>query len=55
MSKNSFITLDAYSNEKEKKQMMNWNLTAETVMHEEDWKIFFNENDYNGDYYWFKP
>ena len=55
VSKNSFITLDAYSNNEEKKQMMNWNLTAETIMHINDWKVFFEENDYNGDYYWFKP
>ena len=55
VSKNSFITLDAYSNNEEKKQMMNWNLTAETIMHINDWKAFFEENYYNGDYYWFKP
>lgn len=55
VSKNSFITLDAYSNNEEKKQMMNWNLTAETIMHINDWKVFFEENYYNGDYYWFKP
>ena len=55
VSKNSFITVDAYSNDVEKRQMMNWNLTAETIMHVEDWKIFFDKNSYNGDYYWFKP
>tara|TARA_B100000886_G_scaffold310396_1_gene245134 strand:+ start:171 stop:827 length:657 start_codon:yes stop_codon:yes gene_type:complete len=55
VSKNSYITLDAFSNLKEKKQMSDWNLTAETVMHVEDWKNFFEENLYNGDYYWFKP
>ena len=55
VSKKSFITLDAYSNNEEKKQMMNWNLTAETIMHINDWKVFFEENYYNGDYYWFKP
>ena len=55
VSKNCFITVDAYSNDVEKMQMMNWNLTAETIMHVEDWKIFFNKNSYNGDYYWFKP
>ena len=55
VSKNSYITLDAFSNDEEKKQMTDWNLTAETVMHVDDWKAFFTENKYNGDYYWFKP
>ena len=54
VSKNSYITLDAYSNENEKIEMMEWNLTAETIMHINDWKVF-EENNYNGDYYWFKP
>ena len=55
VSKNSYITLDAFSNDEEKKQMTDWNLTAETVMHVDDWKAFFKENKYNGDYFWFKP
>ena len=55
VSKKSYITLDAYSNFNEKKKMMNWNLTAETVMHVEEWKDFFKQNSYDGDYYWFKP
>ena len=53
--KNSFITVDAYSNENEKKLMEAWNLTALTVMHTDDWKIFFNKAGYTGDYFWFKP
>jgi SAM-dependent methyltransferase len=53
--KNSFITVDAYSNDYEKKLMSQWNLTALTVMHTNEWKIFFEENGYSGDYYWFKP
>ena len=55
VSKKSYITLDAYSNFNEKKKMMNWNLTAETVMHVDEWKDFFKQNSYDGDYYWFKP
>jgi len=53
--KNSFITVDAYSNIEEKKLMEEWNLTALTVMHTDEWKSFFFENNYNGDYFWFKP
>lgn len=55
VSYNNFITLDAYSNEQEKKQMHEWNLTAETIMHVDEWKSFFIKNSYDGDYYWFKP
>tara|TARA_B100001123_G_C15238823_1_gene998250 strand:- start:879 stop:1541 length:663 start_codon:yes stop_codon:yes gene_type:complete len=51
----SFITVDAYSNPDEKKLMEEWNLTALTVMHVDDWKNFFKESNYKGDYYWFKP
>ena len=53
--KDAFITLDAYSDEKEKKAMEAWNLTALTMMHTDEWKVFFEESGYCGDYYWFKP
>ena len=51
----SFITLDAYSNNIEKKRMQKWNLTALTYMHIKEWVVFFEKNNYTGDYYWFKP
>ena len=51
----SFITVDAYRNEEEKKRMLAWNLTAKTIMSVDEWKSFFNESGYNGDYYWFIP
>ena len=51
--KNKFIVVDAYRNEDEKKRMYAWNLTAKTIMHVDEWKVFFEENDYRGDYYWF--
>ena len=53
--KNSYVVLDAYSNEKEKEELMNWNLTAKTLMHVDDWKKFFEEINFKGDFYWFKP
>jgi SAM-dependent methyltransferase len=51
----SFITVDAYRNDEEKEAMMAWNLTAKTIMHVDEWKQFFKEVEYNGDYYWFTP
>jgi len=52
---NSFITVDAYRNEQEKELMYHWNLTAKTIMHVDEWKSFFNDIGYTGDYYWFIP
>ena len=51
----SFITVDAYNSEDEKKRMYDWNLTAKTIMSVKDWKKLFKEIGYNGDYYWFIP
>ncbi|MGB5793486.1 class I SAM-dependent methyltransferase [Poseidonibacter sp.] len=53
--KDAFITLDAYRDDEEKKRMEAWNLTALTMMHTQEWKEFFKECNYNGDYYWFIP
>ena len=51
----SFITLDAYRNNEERDRMEAWNLTAKTVMHVDEWRQFFNDIGYTGDYYWFIP
>ncbi len=51
----AFITVDAYRTEEEKERMFAWNLTAKTVMHVDEWKTFFAEVGYTGDYYWFIP
>tara|TARA_B110001452_G_C15138160_1_gene396336 strand:- start:315 stop:971 length:657 start_codon:yes stop_codon:yes gene_type:complete len=53
--KGSFITVDAYSNEEEKKRMYEWNLTARTIMSTDEWKKIFKECEYKGDFYWFVP
>lgn len=50
---NSFITMDAWRNDKEKESLLKWNLTALTYMHVDDWKKLFAEVGYTGDYYWF--
>jgi len=47
--------VDAYRNEEEKTRMDMWNLTALTYMSTQEWKIFFNDAGYSGDYYWFIP
>ena len=54
-SKNSFITVDAYRNTKEKTNMESWNLTAKTMLHVDEWKKLFESSGYKGDYYWFIP
>jgi SAM-dependent methyltransferase len=54
-NRGSFITLDAYRNEEEKKRMEAWNLTAKTMMHVDEWKLFFKKINYTGDYFWFIP
>lgn len=51
----SFITVDAYRNDKEKELMYAWNLTAKTIMQVDEWIKFFNDIGYTGDYYWFMP
>ena len=53
--KNSFLTVDAFSNEEEKKRMHMWNLTAKTIMSIDDWKKTFIDIGYNRDYFWFIP
>jgi ubiquinone/menaquinone biosynthesis C-methylase UbiE len=49
----SYITVDAWRNEKERENLFKWVLTAETMMHVDDWKRLFNETGYTGDYWWF--
>lgn len=51
----AFITVDAYRDKAEKDRMYAWNLTAKTIMHVDEWKEFFDEVGYTGDYYWFVP
>lgn len=51
--KNAFVTMDAWRNDRERDQLLKWNLTAMTYMHVDDWKALFAEVGYTGDYYWF--
>jgi SAM-dependent methyltransferase len=52
---NSFITVDAYRTDDEKEAMFAWNLTAQTILHVDEWRSLFCEAGYTGDYYWFVP
>jgi len=55
VGKKAFLTVDAWRNEKEKEKMLDWNLTAKTLMSSEDWGKLFEEVGYKGDYYWLIP
>jgi len=37
----------------ERENLYKWVLTAETMMHVDDWKKLFKEVGYTGDYWWF--
>lgn len=49
----SYITIDAWRNEQERENLFKWVLTAETMLHVDDWKSLFEEVGYQGDYFWF--
>jgi len=51
----AYITVDAYRNDEERARMEAWNLTAKTIMHVDEWKEFFNDVGYHGDFSWFIP
>jgi len=51
----SFVTVDAFRNAEEEERMMQWNLTARTILSVEDWIRLFDDVGYTGDYYWFIP
>ena len=53
--KNIFISIGAYDNKKEKKILDNWAVVSTTYMHSKNWKKFFKEVNFKGDYCWFKP
>lgn len=51
--KHSYITVDAWRNEIERENLFKWVLTAESMMHVDEWKRLFSEVGYIGDYWWF--
>lgn len=55
IGKSAFIMVEGWRNEQEKAKLEKWAKTAYTMMHVDDWKEFFKESGYRGDYYWFFP
>ena len=53
--KNAFIKVNGYETEEERQELENWNLVAKTILHVDEWKKLFDETDYSGDYWWFRP
>lgn len=53
--KHSFIKVNGYKNEQEKKSLYDWNLVAKTILPVDEWKKLFNKTNFTGDYYWFTP
>ncbi len=50
--RSAFVMVDAYRTEAEREAMLAWVLTAQTMLHVEDWLKLFAEAGYTGDYYW---
>ena len=53
--RHAFLTVDAWRDDEERRRMEQWNVTALTYMHVDDWTRLFAEVGYTGDYYWFLP
>ena len=47
----AFIQVDSYLDKKNLKNFLNWMLTAKTFLTPKNWKKFFIEAGYKGDYY----
>jgi ubiquinone/menaquinone biosynthesis C-methylase UbiE len=48
----SFVMVDAYRTDAQREAMLQWVLTAETMLHVDQWLQLFAEAGYSGDYYW---
>jgi SAM-dependent methyltransferase len=51
--RNAFIMVDAWRTDEERDRLLDWNLTALTYMHVDDWKKTFADAGYTGEFYWF--
>jgi len=50
--KYKYLQVDSWRNEEERINFENWQLTAVTFMDTEQWKQFFSNVGYTGDFYW---
>lgn len=48
--KNSYVVVDSYRNERERVNLMYWQLTCECFFTPEEWEWIYNEFGYTGDY-----
>jgi ubiquinone/menaquinone biosynthesis C-methylase UbiE len=53
--KDMFVINDAYRTEKQRQDLLKWNLTALAILSTKGWKELFKLAGYKGDYYWFTP
>lgn len=52
--KDSFVMVDGWKTDSEREDLESWVLTAQTVLHEEDWVQLFVGSGYEGDYWFWK-
>ena len=50
--KYKYLQVDSFSNDEERRNLEEWQLTAELIYSPEQWKRMFEEVGYAGDYYW---
>jgi ubiquinone/menaquinone biosynthesis C-methylase UbiE len=48
----AFVMVDAFRTQQQRQAMLQWVLTAETMLSAEDWIKLFAEAGYTGDYAW---
>lgn len=53
--RDAYVTVDSYRTEEDRKRMHDWNLTARTILHADEWIDLFDEAGYTGDYGFWTP
>ena len=48
--KNKFIVMDSYRNEREKANLLYWQITCESIFSPQEWEFLFRQTGYQGDY-----
>lgn len=51
----AYVVVDAFSTREEESRILDWNLTARTILSTGDWEEFFETVGYRGGYSWFMP
>jgi len=51
----AFLMVDGWKTELQKRQLESWVLTAQTMLHENEWIALFAESRYVGDYWFWSP